>query len=133
MIPVTCPCCEVPHRPHNAGCTYAADCPSGEADWAEVASLRREVMLLNRKVEALKERDDLSVRVNNEHVKTQASLRADIARLQADVRRHKMTEEERVAMGRARDFLHLSTIDLARHTAGALSNYLKRTAPPAAS
>jgi len=66
-------------------------------------------------------------------VRSLYAARAEIARLTAEVERHKMTEEERVAMERARDFMQLSTIDLARHTAGAISNYLDRTAPPAAS
>ena len=66
-------------------------------------------------------------------VRSLYAARAKIERLTAEVERHRMTEEERVAMERARDFLQLSTIDLARHTADAIRGYLDRTAPPAAS
>lgn len=55
-------------------------------------------------------------------------LRVDIERLADELERHRMTEEERVAMEAARDFLRTSRVDLVPLIAGVLRNYLDRTA-----
>lgn len=77
--------------------------------------------------EWLERRDNQTLRTHSEHCH-HVHVECLVARLVAEVERHRMTEAERVGMEAARDFMRTSRVDLVPHIAGVLRNYLDRTA-----